>query len=118
MDPHVVFDCQNILPNRFALSLAAAARTRALRRGAEPRLDPRCASASEMALQEIACGAFADDEMAPFLKQAHAFCHHLHPQKSSFAATAFQALPPHPSPHRMRRSIDDVKQQMRRNERC
>ncbi|MBB3353814.1 DNA-directed RNA polymerase subunit omega [Rhizobium lentis] len=67
MDPHIVFDCQNILPNRFALSLAAAARTRALRRGAKPRLDPRCASASEMALQEIACGAFADDEMAPFL---------------------------------------------------
>ncbi len=32
MDPHVVFDCQKILPNRFALALAAAARTCALKR--------------------------------------------------------------------------------------
>ncbi|MDK4733177.1 DNA-directed RNA polymerase subunit omega [Rhizobium sp. CNPSo 3490] len=79
MDPHVVFDCQNILPNRFALSLAAAARTRALRRGAEPRLDPRCASASEVALQEIACGAFADDEMAPFLFASQAGARFLPP---------------------------------------
>jgi len=37
MDPHVVFDCQKVLPNRFALTLAAAARSRALARGAEPQ---------------------------------------------------------------------------------
>ncbi|WP_246590293.1 DNA-directed RNA polymerase subunit omega [Rhizobium lentis] len=79
MDPHVVFDCQNILPNRFALSLAAAARARALTRGAEPRLDPRCASASEVALQEIACGAFAYDEMAPFLFASQAGARFLPP---------------------------------------
>ena len=30
MDPHVVLDCQSVLPNRFALTLAAAARSRAL----------------------------------------------------------------------------------------
>ncbi|AYM66096.1 DNA-directed RNA polymerase subunit omega [Agrobacterium fabrum] len=39
MDPHVVFDCQDVVPNRFALTVAAAARARALSRGAEPRLD-------------------------------------------------------------------------------
>ncbi len=38
MDPHVIFDCEKALPNRFVLVLAAAARTRALNRGAEPRL--------------------------------------------------------------------------------
>lgn len=34
MDPFVVFDCQQVVPDRFALALAAAPRSRALLRGA------------------------------------------------------------------------------------
>lgn len=67
MDPHVGFDCHKILPNRFALALAAAARSRALNRGAEPRLDRQGVNASELALLEIASGAFVEDELAPYL---------------------------------------------------
>lgn len=55
MDPHVVFRLREGVPNRFALTLAAVARTRALNRGAEPRLD-RFASVGngDLALHEIA----------------------------------------------------------------
>lgn len=67
MDPHVVFDCQKILPNRFVLALAAAARSRALNRGAEPRLDRQGVNATELALLEIANGTFVEDELAPNL---------------------------------------------------
>lgn len=67
MDPYVVFDGQKVLPNRFALTLAAAARSRALGRGAEPRLDPNHASVSDLALHEIAAGMFSRNELAPFL---------------------------------------------------
>lgn len=38
MDPHIVFDCEKVLPNRFDLAVAAAARVRALSRGGEPRI--------------------------------------------------------------------------------
>jgi DNA-directed RNA polymerase subunit omega len=67
MDPHVVFDCQKVLPNRFALTLAAAARSRALGSGAEPRLHSDHAGASDLALHEIAAGMFTRKELAPFL---------------------------------------------------
>jgi DNA-directed RNA polymerase subunit omega len=67
MDPHVVFDCQKVLPNRFALTLAAAARSRALSRGAEPRLDRDHAGASDLALHEIAAGMFTAKELVAFL---------------------------------------------------
>ena len=67
MDPHVVFDCQKVLPNRFELTLAAAARSRALGQGAEPRLDGANVSVAELALQEIAAGVFTRKELAPFL---------------------------------------------------
>jgi DNA-directed RNA polymerase subunit omega len=67
MDPHVVFDCQKVLPNKFALTLAAAARSRALAHGAEPRLDADERSVSELALHEIAAGVFREDELARFL---------------------------------------------------
>lgn len=70
MDPHIIFDCQKVLPNRFALTLAAAARSRALARGAEPRLDAADYSVNELALYEIAAGAFTRDELAPFLPGA------------------------------------------------
>jgi DNA-directed RNA polymerase subunit omega len=67
MDPHVVFDCQDVVPNRFALTVAAAARARALSRGAEPRLDLPGACAVSPALHEVAAGAFRQDELTPFL---------------------------------------------------
>ena len=70
MDPHIIFDCQKVLPNRFALTLAAAARSRALARGAEPRLDAADYSVSELALHEIAAGVFRESELAPFLPGA------------------------------------------------
>jgi DNA-directed RNA polymerase subunit omega len=81
MDPHVVFGCQEIVPNRFTLTMAAAARARALNRGAGPRLDLPHASVSDLALHEIARGAFSHDELAPFLPE--------------LAATT---LPPAPNP--------------------
>ena len=70
MDTHVVFDCQKVLPNRFALTLAAASRIRALARGAEPRLDAVDRSVGDLALHEIAAGVFTRDELAPFLPGA------------------------------------------------
>ncbi|HHV66568.1 DNA-directed RNA polymerase subunit omega [Ochrobactrum sp. 695/2009] len=70
MDTHVVFDCQRVLPNRFALTLAAASRIRALARGAEPRLDAVDRSVGDLALHEIAAGVFTRDELAPFLPGA------------------------------------------------
>lgn len=68
MDPFVVFDCQQVVPDRFALALAAAARSRALLRGAQPRLAGSGKGATEVALQEIAGGAFNRTELAPFLR--------------------------------------------------
>jgi DNA-directed RNA polymerase subunit omega len=67
MDPHVVFDCQDVVPNRFAMTVAAAARARALTRGAEPRLELPGAGATNLALHEIAGGAFRQDELTLFL---------------------------------------------------
>lgn len=67
MDPLVVFDCERVLANRFALAVAAAARSRSLNRGAEPRLEMPGATASEIALKEIAQGSFLPDELALFL---------------------------------------------------
>lgn len=67
MDPLVVFDCDRILPNRFALALAAAARSRALNHGAEPRSARPSANTSELALNEIAQGCFTPVELEPFL---------------------------------------------------
>lgn len=67
MDPNVVFDCQRVVPNRFALALAAAARSRALNRGAQPRLDLPASDMRELALQEIATGALSPEKLALFL---------------------------------------------------
>ncbi|MER9444512.1 DNA-directed RNA polymerase subunit omega [Mesorhizobium sp. M0340] len=41
MDPLIVLDCENTVPNRFALAVAAAGRARALSRGSEPRLSDK-----------------------------------------------------------------------------
>ena len=68
MDPNIIFDCEKVLPNRFGLALAAAARIRALNRGSGPRI--RVADAgttAECALREIAAGVFRLDELAPFM---------------------------------------------------
>jgi DNA-directed RNA polymerase subunit omega len=67
MDPLVVFDCQEQVPNRFALALAAAARSRALGRGKPPRIGASNLNSTELALQEIAAGAFARQELELFL---------------------------------------------------
>ena len=92
MDPHIIFDCQKVLPNRFALTLAAAARSRALARGAEPRLDAADYSVNELALHEIAAGAFTRDELAPFLRMKGAFC--LDPPRLPGFAPAARPAPP------------------------
>lgn len=68
MDPNIVFDCEKVLPNRFGLAMAAAARIRALNHGSEPRI--RVAdggTTTECALREIAAGVFRLDELAPFM---------------------------------------------------
>ncbi|MER8637765.1 DNA-directed RNA polymerase subunit omega [Mesorhizobium sp. M1088] len=49
MDPLIVFDCENTVPNRFALAVAAVRRARALSRGAEPRLSDKVTVAVELA---------------------------------------------------------------------
>jgi DNA-directed RNA polymerase subunit omega len=66
MDPNIVFDCEKVLPNRFGLAVAAAARVRALGRGGEPRIRIADSGRTELALREIAAGAFKPDELAPF----------------------------------------------------
>jgi DNA-directed RNA polymerase subunit omega len=67
MDPSLVFACEKVLPNRFALTLVAAARSRALNRGQAPRLKRPATITADHALHEIAAGAFTKEELAPFL---------------------------------------------------
>ncbi|MGZ2433142.1 DNA-directed RNA polymerase subunit omega [Rhizobium sp. BK327] len=67
MDPLIVFDCKRVLANRFALAVAAAARSRSLNRGAEPRFEMPRATASVIALNEIAQSSFLPGELALFL---------------------------------------------------
>lgn len=70
MNPLRVLDCQRVLPDRFGLVLAAAARTRALREGAPPQLDDAPDSETETALCEIAAGLFSLEELSAFLPPA------------------------------------------------
>ncbi len=70
MDPLVVLDCQKVLPDRFALTLAAAARSRALLQGAGAMLDMPGASPAELALHEIAAGLLTRDEIAAIPPEA------------------------------------------------
>ena len=67
MDPHIVFDCQEIVPNRFVLTIIAAARARALNLGAEARVDLPDSGVQDLALHEIAKSSFSGDELGPFL---------------------------------------------------
>ena len=63
MDPFVVFDCEKVLRNRFALTVVAAARSRALKTGSDPRLERPTTDIVDLALQEIAAGVFTRDEL-------------------------------------------------------
>src|SRR5258707_634996 len=55
-------DCERVVPNRFELVLRAAARARALARGATPRVSPASDKPTVIALREIAAGALVSDE--------------------------------------------------------
>lgn len=58
MNPLIIQDCEKVLPNPFLLAIAAAARARALRHGAEPKTLCGSLPPTERALQEIAAGFF------------------------------------------------------------
>ena len=70
MNPLIVFGAREVVSDPFALTLAAAARARALRQGAEPRVDAGVEPGPHLALAEIAADAFAEEELAPFLADA------------------------------------------------
>ena len=107
MDPFVVFDCAKVLPNRFALTLAAAARSRALHRGAKPRLDRLVAGAGDLALREIAESAFTPAELGPFLegRSGPQLLPHLSAFDPELRGGAPRRAPPRPSPLPERRSL-------------
>jgi DNA-directed RNA polymerase subunit omega len=67
MDPLIVFDAQRAIPSPFSLAIAAAARARALSRGADPRCSNQAPNPSDLALREIAAVAFKPDEIDLFL---------------------------------------------------
>jgi len=101
MDPLTVIDAKKVVPDPFALTVAAAARARALRHGAEPRIDAEAEPGAQLALSEIAAGAFAEEELAPFLSNAPAKERRLAPPAArprlchgGQAAAAAPVLPP------------------------
>jgi len=67
MNPLLVFDCEKVVPNRFELSLALAARTHQLNRGSEPRVELDGGSTIDAALREFAMGAFTPSEIKTLL---------------------------------------------------
>ncbi|GEM_PF-4910677 len=118
MDTHVVFDCQKVLPNRFALTLAAASRIRALARGAEPRLD-----AVDRTVGDLPCTR--SRRARSRWMNSHRFC--LERMKGVFCLRAIRLpsfamaeaeAPPHPPPVRERRFVEEASKPTRRNERC
>jgi DNA-directed RNA polymerase subunit omega len=70
MNPMIMQDCQKVLPNPFQLALAAAARARALRRGAEPKVLGGVLSPTDLALQEIAADLLTEEDFE-FLPSRH-----------------------------------------------
>ena len=72
MDPLIVFDAKKAVPDHFALVVAAAARARALQGGAEPRVDVHSEPGPHLALSEVVSGAFAEEELEPFLPDCRA----------------------------------------------
>lgn len=67
MDTFYTVDCGRFVPNPYHLVHVAAARTRALTRGAEPRIEPNGEPVVLLALHEIAAGAFTPDELPTLL---------------------------------------------------
>lgn len=67
MDHVFTVECQRFVPNPYALVHVAAARARALRRGAPPRREIDVRSPGYAALSEIAAGAFTSDELTTLL---------------------------------------------------
>lgn len=63
--PYPVFavECEPFVPNRYVLVRAAATRTRELSRGATPRIEAPTANPPQVALAEIAAGAFDQTEL-------------------------------------------------------
>jgi DNA-directed RNA polymerase subunit omega len=67
MDHVFTVECQRFVPNPYALVHVAAARARALSRGAPTRLEIEGRSHGYAALREIAAGAFTSDELTTLL---------------------------------------------------
>lgn len=72
MDPFIVFHCEKVLPDHLAIALAAAARTRALKRGGDDLLDRVTTDIVDFALEEIASGVFSKDDLRPVLRSPEA----------------------------------------------
>jgi DNA-directed RNA polymerase subunit K/omega len=65
--PVFAIDCEPFVPNRYVLVRAAGMRTRELRRGAAPRVEAPTTNCPQIALAEIAAGAFEGAELARLL---------------------------------------------------
>ena len=63
MEHVFAIDCQTRVPNPFVVVHLAARRGRQLRRGDQPRLSVRSTNPALMAIEEIAGGAVAVDEL-------------------------------------------------------
>lgn len=63
MEHVFAIDCQPHVPNPFVVVHLAARRARQLRRGDQPRLAVRSTNPALMAIEEIASGAVAVDEL-------------------------------------------------------
>ncbi|WMT92943.1 DNA-directed RNA polymerase subunit omega (plasmid) [Pelagibacterium sp. H642] len=98
------------------MTLAAAARARALRQGAEPRLEIDSAGVADLALKEIAASVFPPQELAPFLPRASE-CHRCRlPDRAPNLAAADQLVPPpRPPPKKARQFIDEATRTGMRN---
>ncbi|WP_309083030.1 DNA-directed RNA polymerase subunit omega [Chelativorans sp.] len=67
MNVFLPFECERFMGNRFLLAVAAAARTRALNRGAEPLVSADGSTNVEIAMREIAAGSWREEELHDLL---------------------------------------------------
>lgn len=65
--PVFAVECDGLIANRFALVHAAAARARELNRGAQPRISAPWTKTPQIALGELAAGAFDPAEIEHLL---------------------------------------------------